>query len=383
MIPAIPLQHVLYDKCWTWILPASLTLLLLGYKTNSNDKSSAVSLKINDDKPSSGTISQAILRVAGPFLFATLGSILGCFLAYQSGVAKSIMSEASRRATVSCLAASYVGGSVNLFATAKIVQAPASLLSAMATADLMVMALYFSILSNALQWKWLRKLYYEYCGDDGETPTEDQTNESIPSISVVKNEQESLQLRIRPLFSLLTVTAMIVSLANSVESYLSRWIPGMACGVIAIVAPLIGKKIVFSDNLANILSDICLLLFFAAIGVGVNLQATLWELGPSCLGLATMALVIHLGVTFFGSFLLCRFWPGRQQLTIRLEDVMIASNAAIGGPATAAAFCNRLVDTESDNELLVGRTVAATVWGVVGYAIGTLVGVSLFRHLGR
>ena len=69
---------------------------------------------------------------------------------------------------------------------------------------------------------------------------------------------------------------------------------------------------------------------------------------------------------------------------IGLEEVWIASNAAIGGPATAAAFVMNCMKgkTVQDDELLQGRTIAATVWGVVGYAVGTMLGVAMYKLTG-
>lgn len=61
--------------------------------------------------------------------------------------------------------------------------------------------------------------------------------------------------------------------------------------------------------------------------------------------------------------------------SIKLEHVLVASNAAIGGPATAAAFaCGQ---TSANVDL----ANAATVWGVVGYAIGTGIGICLYELL--
>jgi uncharacterized membrane protein len=98
-------------------------------------------------------------------------------------------------------------------------------------------------------------------------------------------------------------------------------------------------------------------------------------MGPACLVFSLWALLVHLIVVVVGSL----------PLRVELEDVWIASNAAIGGPATAAAFCNRMKNNSNgdNNQLLQGRTmVAATVWGVVGYAIGTTLGVAIYRAIG-
>jgi len=58
-----------------------------------------------------------------------------------------------------------------------------------------------------------------------------------------------------------------------------------------------------------------------------------------------------------------------------LQHMLIASNAAIGGPATAAVFAG--------NSCRLGPeyVIAATFWGVFGYAIGTPIGVRIFRFL--
>lgn len=64
------------------------------------------------------------------------------------------------------------------------------------------------------------------------------------------------------------------------------------------------------------------------------------------------------------------------------EEVLTASNAAIGGPSTAAAFAVGLIPNEDDKKMDNGKNInrsqyrsslviAATFWGVFGYAIAT------------
>jgi uncharacterized membrane protein len=55
---------------------------------------------------------------------------------------------------------------------------------------------------------------------------------------------------------------------------------------------------------------------------------------------------------------------------VELKVVLIASNTAIGGPATVAAFCNHMK---------TGMDQAATFRGVFGYAIGSMLGIGIFR----
>jgi uncharacterized membrane protein len=372
ILPLVPLVHPLYDLCWSWILPGSLALLLLGYR--SGDSTSDVSKAAVSIQTSQRQIMiRAIGRVAGPFLLASMGSILGCWTSYQFAVmGRWFSTTAQARAATSCLAASYVGGSVNLFATAKIIQAPASLLSSMATADLIAMALYFSVLSSAMEWKWLKSLFFQdeaskntKSQDAGEYNKDseflEETNTTVTVSPSLWSSGKTNTLSTIPI--LLALTWAIVAVANRIESYVGRWIPGTACGVIAVVAPLL-RSIVFRIEwikdrseewslTASTLADWFFFLFFAAIGVGVDLRATL-QMGPACLLVSVLALSVHLVVTVIGSHLCLP----TKRWGVTLEDLWIASNAAIGGPATAAAFCNRM---KGGNPLaLWGRTVAAT-----------------------
>ena len=54
-----------------------------------------------------------------------------------------------------------------------------------------------------------------------------------------------------------------------------------------------------------------------------------------------------------------------------IDEALVASNACVGGPATAAAFASA-----TRREDLV---VPAVVWGTVGYACGTGLGMALYN----
>jgi len=69
-------------------------------------------------------------------------------------------------------------------------------------------------------------------------------------------------------------------------------------------------------------------------------------------------------------------WPSSSW-----EEVLTASNAAIGGPSTASAFAVGLIPSENKNDDNVTNdkrsqhrsalVIGATFWGVFGYAIAT------------
>lgn len=93
-----------------------------------------------------------------------------------------------------CLCASYIGGSVNFFATASIISSQmavlfpmgskemiSDLISAMAAADLLVMALYFVGLSAMLSVKKLKSIFpgRQWSGTKGGSELEDDINDPI------------------------------------------------------------------------------------------------------------------------------------------------------------------------------------------------------------
>jgi uncharacterized membrane protein len=417
----IPNQHPLYDLCFSLFLPGSLTLLLLAYRrppsTNSDDDSDDTSNQSTtarvdtNNTNAQNSISACIRRIAMPFLITSVASLLGCMLSYWcalkfrwfqecAGTAGMGKARELARVTTGCMSASYVGGSVNFMSTARIVGAPADLLGSLVTADLFTMAIYFSFLSSSLEWEWLVAKFSsaettEQTTNDDKTMVETKealkpSNNLESAIEDTSSSSSSLKSFCLTSIPLLISTFFVVQIANRVEDVVGRFIPGSACALIAIVAPLLNALVQAKDfwkpfsEAATVWSDFFFLSFFASIGVAANLSSAL-SMGPACILFSVIALTVHVLGTVFGCLLwkrvMAMFFSGddgsRPAPSLDLEDVWIASNAAIGGPATAATFCGRMKNRDPNK--LQGRTISATVWGVVGYAIGTIVGVSMYR----
>jgi len=71
---------------------------------------------------------------------------------------------------------------------------------------------------------------------------------------------------------------------------------------------------------------------------------------------------VHLGVIF---------WVGRKVLKLSVQEILVASNANVGGPATAGA----LASGKNWNELIVPGMLV----GNLGNAIGTFVGLGMAK----
>jgi uncharacterized membrane protein len=412
VIKLAPSHHALYDVCWSTIVPMSLALLLLSLaKSPPSTQNVTISSSMANE---SLVVASAVIRLAIPFGLACLGSILGCTVAYSCCRKFSGWTPELARRAAACLAASFTGGSVNFLATAAILQSgtiiatdplatatatTATLVSAMASADVVIMALYFAGLSVALQSPRLQQWFLSNQATNvtlahSEDSLPGQTDLVLPNdMANVASLVPTLFVRGRAMAGLLVCLLAfgIVQIARGCERLVHTFVPATACAFVVAVTLLVSRIVPSSSQppwlvrlwnemrrCAEPWSEICFLLLFAAIGVAANVLAALRH-GPSCCIFTLLALSVHSVFTIASAILFQRFMgTKRPNLSLQLADVLVASNAAIGGPATAAAFCSQVKGGSAAKKAL---TVSATVWGVVGYAIGTTIGVSLYNML--
>jgi uncharacterized membrane protein len=395
-----PASHVVYDICWSTLLPASLALLLLSLSTTSSSATDATSMK-DEQQPThqnANSATRVIRDLALPFGLASVGSIAGCLLSFficRAFPSVWQLSGPEAAQAAACLVASLIGGSVNFFATAAVLagttttaaSTTSTLVSSMAAADLVVMALYFAFLDWALYSPRLQRLF----GRRGSNAEQEQESKQLvqreleskstetsastesPTTTTIAQRRGSLFQKTRAIVLVSGLALTIVQVAVRVERALSNIIPGTACAVIAVLTPVIQRFLPSKNQLVTEMKEVaaplaewCFLCLFASIGMSANLGQALRS-GPSCLLFSLTALIVHVVIVFSGSL----------RIGSRLEDVLVASNAAVGGPATAAAFSGRIPKSSRSN----GLFMAATVWGVVGYAVGTTIGVTMYRLL--
>ena len=323
---------------------------------------------------------------------ASIGSFVGCvasFLVCQM-FPELWLSPAEATVAACCLCASFIGGTVNFFATANAIGGGklSALMSSMAAADTFVMAVYFAAMTTALKSKFLARAFRDDTAISArETRHEHDDLDLLPP---KKNEEgtspQTVTTTTTTMACTLKATALVTALALATvkvstvfEGFMAPVLPGTACAAIAIIAPAIqrllskqGNPLIREmQNTARNLSEFSLLLFFAGIGQGAKLGEALLH-GPACICFSLLALSVHITIAFTGSAFSKRFC----RLPLQLEDVLVASNAAVGGPATAAAFAGRMKSPRQFD-----LTIAGTAWGVVGYALGTTIGISLHKIL--
>ncbi len=316
----IPSAAPAYDVVWTYLVPLAIPLLLFRADL------------------------RRILREAGPtllaFAFGAVGSVIGSVVAFRM---LPLGPEGWKLAGIFC--ATYVGGSMNYVAVAEALQLHSpDLLAAGIAADNLAMALYFLVLfaipSVAVIRRW-------FAGGRG---------------AVRRDPASSAEAAAPPVPSVGgMVTALAISAAACAAGFGLADALGIAGGGILVLTALtVAAATLFPRRLGGIggaseLGTVMMQVFFAAIGASANIAVVL-RVGPVLLALAAVILTVHLATILA---------LGRA-FRLDLEEVVVASNANMGGPTTAAAMAvargwDRLV-------------IPAILSGTLGYAIATFVG---------
>lgn len=434
----IPSSHPIFDVAWKFFLPASLAFLLVGSNTTTNitQKEEDISATSNHNKT---WIKLCTVGVA--FTLASVGSIVGCttsfFLEYFALFNKKknslwmctklfFPSDKLAALAAGCLCASYIGGSVNFFSTAQYFAQnyyslnnldSNNLISSMAAADLIVMAFYFLMLSTMQQNQRIASSYTNSPATTSVSALSSTSSSSMGEVndarstfrkmpSSVATYRTSTLTKASCYILLLLVTSSLVQLSHTIEIYTR--LPGSSTISITALASIISFLLKSFSKLSTSwtaiirtqssqLSSICFHLFFASLGYSANVVQAAPLYGPASLLFGSVALLFHVVVTFVGCWIWNQLlllltqrlpWKGKtgnmdtrydKNTLLTLEDILVASNAAIGGPATAASFAGSF--THISDSVRHALIISGTFYGVFGYAIGTSIGVSLTRIL--
>ncbi len=320
----IPSSAPAYDVVWGYLVPLAIPLLL--FKADL----------------------KRILRESGPTLLAfgagAVGTVAGTWIAYQL---VPLGEEGWKLAGIFC--ATYVGGSLNYMAAAEALQLRSGdLLAAGIAADNLVMTLYFLVLFALPSVGWLKKRYanrVEVASDI------DDTAVAGPGIT---------------LGGMATALALAATLC-AVGYGLASWFGWSSAGILLVTAMTVALATLRPTWMGGIAGahEVGVLLmqfFFAAIGASANI-GVVFRVGPMLFVFAALILTIHLA-TILG--------VGRL-LKLDLAEIVIASNANMGGPTTAAAMAVA--------RRWQGLVIPAILCGTLGYAVATFIGVAVGHWL--
>ena len=320
----IPASARVYDMVWSFLVPLAIPLLL--FKADL----------------------RRILREAGPTLIAfaagALGTVAGTVIAFRL---IPLGAEGWKLAGIFC--ATYVGGSMNYVAVAEALGLrSADLIAAGVAADNLVMTLYFLLLFALPGIAWLRRGYRS-------------------RVEVAKGEGGGYWENRSISLTDLAISLAVAAAACAAGFGIAAWVGWAGGGILVLTALVVAVATLAPGPLGSLggaeeLGTLLMQVFFATIGASANIGVVL-RVGPVLVMFAATILLVHLVVILIAGRL----------IGLDLVEIVIASNANMGGPTTAAAMA---VARRWDS-----LVIPAILCGTLGYATATFVGVAVGHWL--
>ena len=338
------------DIIWGYIVPLAIPLLLMQCNIKKIWKESG--------------------RLLILFLIGSCGTAIGAVLAFQL-----LQDKVPYPGGVAgMMTGSYIGGGVNFATLSASFEIPGEVVAATTVADNLLMALYFFVLILIPSLGFFRKHFKHPHLDEVERAGVSDAAKTQAAAYWERKPVSLLDIAID-----IAISAIIVWISNILSGVLGAIIPTsnpvleiingllgnnyLIMTTIAMAVATLGSKKV--ENLAGTqeIGTFLIYLFLFVIGVPASIKEILVN-APWLLAFCA----IMVAVNMFFCFLFGKIFK------FNLEDTILASNANIGGPTTAAAMA-----ISKGWIKLVGPIMLV---GTLGYVIGTWFGTIVGNLLG-
>ena len=346
----IPTSCVLYDSIvWDYAVPMGIPLLLLQCNMKKIWKETG--------------------RMMAVFLIGAAGTVAGAFLAYA--LLHPFIPGLEDVAAM--MTGSYIGGGVNFAALAAEFDV-GDIKAATTVADNLLMALYFFALIFIAGMKFFRK-HYSHPHIDAIAESGDLSGAQTQAAAYWSRKDISL----KDIAMNFAYAVLVVFAAKLIAAFIGGLIPDTGVVLhmlhtffgseyvwittVSMACATFGEKQVAKLSGSQEIGTYLIYLFLFVIGVPASVSKIIQE---------TPLLLVFTGIMVLVNMLFC--FIGGKLLRFDLEDIILASNANIGGPTTAAGMA-----ISQGWSALVGPVMLV---GTFGYVIGTYLGILVGGLLG-
>lgn len=339
----IPMDSPVYDAVWGYVVPLAIPMLM--FQANMR------------------RIFQESGRLLALFMISAAGTVIGAILAYYT-LADYIP---GLKGVAAIMTGSYIGGGVNFVALSSAFHVPGELISAATVADNLIMALYFFVLLAIASIAFFLKNFNHPLIDE----VERQGGAAKIDQTIIADSKKR-NISIFDLAANFGLSLLIIAISQFVANFFSEAIP-TTNWALSLANALLGNMYLvlttltmimatvfakFFENLAGSteIGTFLIYIFLVVIGVPASI-AMIIDTAPLLLVFCAIMVAVNMVVTFTGAKL----------FHFNLEEAIIASNVAIGGPATGSAMA-----ISKGWTALVGPSIFV---GICGYIIGNYLGI--------
>jgi len=339
------------DIVWGYFVPLAIPLLLL--QTNIR------------------RIWNETGQLLAIFLIGSIGTIAGAVI----GCALLQSSIEGLPKVTAMMTGSYIGGVVNFTELADLFKANGTLVSSAIVADNLNMAIYFLILIGIAGNAVIRRFYEHPLIDEVERQGVSEEGQTLAAKYWGRKE-----ISLRDLAMCIAYAVIVVTVSKLIGDTFATLVPADGGMLSKMCSTFLGSQYVWITLLSVLFTSIFekqanamngaqeigtffIYMFFFNIGVPASITEIVTN-APLLFVFCFIMVVVNM--------LFCLI--GGKMLNFPLEDIIIASNANIGGPTTAAGIAIAQGWTR-----LVGP---AMLVGTFGYAIGTYIGIIVGSMVG-
>ena len=330
----IPVEFPVYDQVWDIVVPLAIPMLLFTCDLKQIWKESGRLLMI--------------------FLISSVGTILGALVGYAFlGKMIPVLNHIA-----GMMVGSYIGGGVNFVAVASAFDIPKELISAATVADNLLMVFYFLILLMIPSMAFFKKHFKSAYSTEKLEDSKEFQSKTVVTLQDIAFVFAIAVVIVTVSFSLSKVIATLGQ--NSVVQFISN--KYLILTTLTVAASTIFSSFFKKIHGANEIGTFLIYLFFVVIGIPASIEAIIAK-SPLLLVFCAIMVFVNMFVTFLGA----------KVFGFTIEEAILASNANIGGPTTAAAMA-----VSKGWHRFVAPTMLV---GTLGYILGTYIGILVGNFL--